>query len=560
MPTNPARLRSIRALTLLLVALLAANSAASSNDVQPAPPVATVKSETYLHTCKYVTARDAEKCLITQLGNQLQLQMPRPYSIGVDDRTNQIIVTGPPDAVAQARDILKRIDVREDGGQRQPMPGFSFKRYDIPGGNAETLAAALKEQFKGSPVKIEAVGKDQILVYATAPDHAKVIQAMRFQFSMDSEKWENVFAWLTRETGIPVLANSYPSGRFSFQGPAGNRYSLDEIVDIINGGLLCPREETKYFLFANEKAFILIGTDEKLEPELVRNVTVGDLPTLGKTALVRCRWKIETHSVLDLANEMKPLLSPLGRIDVLRRTNTILITDFAANLRRLDNYIADRCAQPPVPKEGCSTKVIDISGGNADTVAKVVASTFDVCVEVLGPKQIQVYATASDHAKIAGLLGGCGCGCGGTRQQIKVRRVACGTLAADHVASLLNALLVDNVPSPPFLDVEEDDNAIILRGTEEQVAVACEAINIITGEKAATEDNFVTEVIHLNATTSAVMVAGVIDEVFNGPAQQKTRRERIRVVVNVQTNSLRVQATPLDLLTIKRLLQPKIVP
>src|SRR5436309_2018317 len=64
-------------------------------------------------------------------------------------------------------------------------------------------------------------------------DPAPKLPDKKIKFSMDSKKWENVFAWLTQETGIPILANSYPQGSFSFQSPPQKEYTLNEIVDII---------------------------------------------------------------------------------------------------------------------------------------------------------------------------------------------------------------------------------------------------------------------------------------------------------------------------------------
>jgi type II secretory pathway component GspD/PulD (secretin) len=369
------------------------------------------------------------------------------------------------------------------------------------------------------------------------------------KLSANPRKWEAVFTWLTNETGVPVVANSYPSGTFSFPKPEDRLYSVEEVIHLINIGLLSNRESRKYILLANEKVFILVGADEKIDGG-IRNVIVEDLPKLLPSDLVRTRWQIKNQVALDLANELKPLLGPFGKIDVLTRTNTILITDIAANLLRLDKIInevecdrkspqdnyshtckyiplrdaekrlvelmgdpkvlfpentatpknrrfyitrddptnqiiitgpADKIAQareilkcidvpapggPAVQPKGFTFKRYEVPGGNADSIAKTVASTYRgaaVHIEAIGNTQILVYASDADHARIAQTLA-----CGPDRG-ILTRRVAAGTRDAKAVAAHLTKLFADDKTGAPFIDVDEETNSVILRGTAEQL-------------------------------------------------------------------------------------------
>jgi type II secretory pathway component GspD/PulD (secretin) len=65
-----------------------------------------------------------------------------------------------------------------------------------------------------------------------------------------------------------------------------------------------------------------------------------------------------------------------------------------------------------------------------------------------------------------------------------------------------------------------------------------------------TESSSNFEVIRLKSAT-AIDVARIVDETFNGPA--KNRSERIRVIADPATNAVIVSARPLDALTIRRL-------
>src|SRR6202011_3933402 len=74
----------------------------------------------------------------------------RMHYVTADERTNTVLVTGPADKIAQARDILKRIDVPQQN--QPPVLGgpATLKTYPIPGGTAEALAKTLSDIYKNS--------------------------------------------------------------------------------------------------------------------------------------------------------------------------------------------------------------------------------------------------------------------------------------------------------------------------------------------------------------------------------------------------------------------------
>ena len=55
---------------------------------------------------------------------------------------------------------------------------------------------------------------------------------------MEDKPWSDVFQWLARETGVPVITDFKVSGHFTFIGPKGARYTIAEIIGLINEGLL----------------------------------------------------------------------------------------------------------------------------------------------------------------------------------------------------------------------------------------------------------------------------------------------------------------------------------
>jgi type II secretion system protein D len=151
-------------------------------------------NETFAHTCVYIKARDAERTLIAQMGDpkillaqQLQQMQPqrdprdgrvlppaqpaqkiRMFYISADERTETVYVTGPADKIAQARDIMKKIDVPNPPGQKEPQ----LQRFPVPEGTATDIATMLRTQvFRGSTlIQVQPVGTNQIMVYAPPAD------------------------------------------------------------------------------------------------------------------------------------------------------------------------------------------------------------------------------------------------------------------------------------------------------------------------------------------------------------------------------------------------------
>ncbi|HEV3236036.1 MAG TPA: secretin N-terminal domain-containing protein, partial [Gemmataceae bacterium] len=178
--------------------------------------------ETFSHKCEFIKARDAERSLKELLGDPEKLlrasqpQQPafgggfggnfggfpgapgggdgggggrqrgnqpaaapaakvRMHYITVDERNNTVLVTGPADKIAQARDIMKRIDVKIPGQSPILIGVPRFETYTVPGGNAADMAKALKEMYKEtSTLRISAAGANTIIVYATPDDQAEI--------------------------------------------------------------------------------------------------------------------------------------------------------------------------------------------------------------------------------------------------------------------------------------------------------------------------------------------------------------------------------------------------
>jgi general secretion pathway protein D len=170
-------------------------------------------TENFEHTCEYIKARDAERILKEQLpdprellratqpqqgpggfgggpfgggnpfggvfgGGQQRQQQPivtpklRMHYISSDERLNKILISGPANVVAQAKAILKQIDVGRPGQDKRIIGEPYLKTYPVGAGTADAIATQLKDIYKSSStMRISSVNNNAVMVFATPDDH-----------------------------------------------------------------------------------------------------------------------------------------------------------------------------------------------------------------------------------------------------------------------------------------------------------------------------------------------------------------------------------------------------
>ncbi len=117
---------------------------------------------------------------------------------------------------------------------------------------------------------------------AEAPAKSKFTEKL-YTLEFRAKPWSSVFEWLVDKTGLPMVSTHVPTGTFSFIAPAGRKYSMPEIIDIVNEGLLAH----KYVLLRRPSSFVVVPADEKIDPALIPLIHLNELPERGDTEIVR---------------------------------------------------------------------------------------------------------------------------------------------------------------------------------------------------------------------------------------------------------------------------------
>jgi type II secretory pathway component GspD/PulD (secretin) len=251
------------------------------------------QADTVAHECKYIKAQDAERILKELLGDPLQLsrmastageaKKPRLHFITSDEKLNKVLVTGPPDKLSQAQDILKRIDVPQQEGDKPLLVGPPvLTTYPVPSGNAEAIVKILQDNYKQSTtVRITTVNDSSIMAWAGPGDQFDIAR---------------------------LISGSGGSGRKTERIELTN-LNVARIVDTIRG-IFGEGKTGAPFIEAQPEtnALVVNGTTEQITEIKAVLKAIGDMGT-GNLRV----FTLETGSTRTLAEVLKEALEKQGR-------------------------------------------------------------------------------------------------------------------------------------------------------------------------------------------------------------------------------------------------------
>ncbi len=84
-----------------------------------------------------------------------------------------------------------------------------------------------------------------------------------YEFKSAEMPWKDALDWVRDLSGKPFILNdNKPTGSFSFNGPKGVKYSVRDIIDILNEAL----QPQKMYLIDRGATFTIIAADQKPDP------------------------------------------------------------------------------------------------------------------------------------------------------------------------------------------------------------------------------------------------------------------------------------------------------
>src|SRR5215471_17315978 len=177
-----------------------------------------------------------------------------------------------------------------------------------------------KEQPAKQPAKPEKPDKPE------KPAQKKIV------FQAAGLPWKDVFQWLAKETGKPIISSAYkPTGSFTIDVPKGAAYTLPETIDLVNEALI----DQKYILIQKERSFTLVPADEKVPAELVPQIDVKDLDKRGETEIVRTTLELRSLDAEVMQEQVKRMMGKFSEVAAIPAANQLVLTDTVGSIKRV---------------------------------------------------------------------------------------------------------------------------------------------------------------------------------------------------------------------------------
>ena len=157
--------------------------------------------------------------------------------------------------------------------------------------------------------------------------------AGRFTFNFQGAPWGEVLNRFAEDTGLSLQMGTVPTGSFHFI--SSKVFTAEEALNVLNGQLI----EAGYILMQRDGFLTVYSLADEVPPSLIPVIETKDLDSFPSNSLAALRIPIENGDANVLAKEIELLISTFGGADVLSESNTLIITDLASNLKKLDDLL-----------------------------------------------------------------------------------------------------------------------------------------------------------------------------------------------------------------------------
>ncbi|MDB5387734.1 MAG: type secretion system protein, partial [Planctomycetaceae bacterium] len=202
-----------------------------------------------------------------------------------------------------------------------PMPSAT----GTPGAAPMTPATAVKPLSRADR-PTPAANADELKVQ---PDSKGLVK-----FNFQGQPWLEVLEWLAKISHLSLDWQELPGDHLNLA--TQRAYTVVEARDLINRHLL----DRGYTLLRNGEVLTVVNI-KKLDPSLVPRVKPSDLVKRDPHEFVKVSfpldWLLAEHAV----EEMKPMLSPNGKLQALKSTNRMEAMDAVTNLLEIYEVLTE---------------------------------------------------------------------------------------------------------------------------------------------------------------------------------------------------------------------------
>lgn len=179
-----------------------------------------------------------------------------------------------------------------------------------------------------------------------APPPAAKESDKLISFIMADKPWQAVIDFYRDETGLAFGGpDKPPAGTYNFTPPKDpktgqpKRYTLTEVTNLINEVLMTKG----YILVRGAQTFRLWPADKKIDPLLVRRVSLEELKTLAERDMVQIVLDLKNYVASEQLSNITKLMSQFGEAVAMDgNRNALILTDTAGVLRQIvKDFVGD---------------------------------------------------------------------------------------------------------------------------------------------------------------------------------------------------------------------------
>ncbi len=202
-------------------------------------------------------------------------------------------------------------------------------------------------------------------------------------FQLQNAPWEFVLREFGRKAGYTLQLLDIPPGTLTYADR--KTYTPDEALDILHGYLL----QEGFVMVKRDRFLVVLNVDKRpIPPNLIPNVAPEDLAKRGSNELVNVIMPLQNAEADDVAEEIKALLGPQGKVVPLPTSNAIDVTDTAATVKRVHRLVQNIAAG----EEDLKFKKFPLKHINAEDAAYLVQSQLGVGTGVTNVSAAQEYS------------------------------------------------------------------------------------------------------------------------------------------------------------------------
>lgn len=154
------------------------------------------------------------------------------------------------------------------------------------------------------------------------------------RFNFHGQPWLGVLEWLAAISELSLDWQEVPADFLNLR--TQRKYTVDEARDLINRHLL-----DRGFTLIRHGEVLTVVNIKKLDPSTLPRVRPNDLEQREPHEFVKVSFPLDWMVAETAVEELKPMLSPNGKLTALKSTNRIEAIDAVANLRDIRDVLND---------------------------------------------------------------------------------------------------------------------------------------------------------------------------------------------------------------------------